>query len=172
MPCLSLRLPISMPVCSSVILHRMNAELQTGYNFRFASITQSSLPVNKIMNIFECKKCGDCCKGYGGTFVTDSDIEAIAAYVKVEPRYFLRDYCQMSGTRPVLAQGKDGYCIFRENKICSIHPVKPRMCRAWPFIQSVLTDISNWRIMADSCPGMRTDISDEEIRVCVEKECP
>jgi hypothetical protein len=32
------------------------------------------------------------------------------------------------------------------------------MCRKWPFIDSLLIDVANWLIMADSCPGIRTDI--------------
>jgi uncharacterized protein len=119
--------------------------------------------------IFDCKKCGECCKGYGGTFVTESDIKAISDYIRTDPRRFIRDYCQMSGSRPVLAQGDNGYCVFWD-KLCTIHPVKPRMCGAWPFIRSVLTDIRNWRIMAASCPGIRTDISDETVEACVRKE--
>jgi len=119
--------------------------------------------------IFDCKKCGECCKGYGGTFVTESDIKAISDYIRTDPRRFIRDYCQMSGSRPVLAQGENGYCVFWD-KLCTIHPVKPRMCRAWPFIRSVLTDIRNWKIMAASCPGIRTDISDEIVEACVRKE--
>jgi len=56
--------------------------------------------------IFDCKKCGECCKGYGGTFVTETDIKAISDYIRTDPRRFITDYCQMSGSRPVLAQGE------------------------------------------------------------------
>ncbi len=78
--------------------------------------------------LFECRLCGDCCKGYGGTYVTREDIEAISRYIDTDSRKFVADYCQLSGTRPVLAQGTDGYCIFWD-KLCTIHPVKPLMCR-------------------------------------------
>ncbi|WP_207683610.1 YkgJ family cysteine cluster protein [Desulfonema magnum] len=123
----------------------------------------------KPSDIFNCQKCGECCKGYGGTFVTEEDIEAIAAYIKTTPEHFVSDYCQMSGGKPVLAQAQNGYCVFWD-EVCTIHPVKPRMCRAWPFIKSVLTDINNWRIMAASCPGIRTDVPDKIVEECVRKE--
>ena len=123
----------------------------------------------KSSDIFKCKKCGDCCKGYGGTFVTEKNIIAIAAYIKADPEQFVVDYCKMSGKKPVLAQGKNGYCIFWEGQ-CTIHPVKPRMCKAWPFIESVLTDVNNWHIMASSCPGIRIDVPDSLIKECVKKE--
>lgn len=120
----------------------------------------------KPSDIFKCKKCGDCCKGYGGTFVTGQDIKAIADYIHADPELFVDNYCRMSGNRPVLKQAENGYCIFWE-KQCTIHPVKPRMCKLWPFIENVLADVDNWQIMASSCPGIRTDVPDNIIKKCV-----
>ena len=110
--------------------------------------------------LFRCLRCGDCCKGYGGTYVTDQDIEAIAGFIGLDPGRFVAQYCTFSGSRPLLTQRSDGYCIFWDG-LCKIHPVKPLMCRRWPFIDSLLVDLSNWLIMADSCPGMRTDVPAE-----------
>ncbi|UCF92927.1 MAG: YkgJ family cysteine cluster protein [Desulfobacterales bacterium] len=122
----------------------------------------------KREDLFVCRKCGDCCRGYGGTFVDETDIEAIARYMDVDRRQFVTKFCQISGSRPVLAQGANGYCIFWD-QLCRIHPVKPRMCKAWPFIASVLIDPHNWDIMAASCPGMRTDVPASVIRDWIEK---
>jgi len=113
--------------------------------------------------------CGDCCKGFGGTYVTPEDIKAISGYLESDPDHFVEEYCQMSGGKPLIAEGESGYCIFWNEK-CSIHPVKPRMCHAWPFIESVLIDIANWRIMGGSCPGIRVDASEDAVRECVEEE--
>ncbi len=121
-------------------------------------------------DIFTCRQCGDCCRGYGGTYVTPEDIAAIAAYLGTDPAHFVSDYCQMSGSRPVLAQGKDGYCTFARDRICTIHPVKPRMCRAWPYLESVMVDVGNWRAMAGSCPGIQTDVPDAVILERVREE--
>ena len=130
------------------------------------------MTLNKIKpsDIFICKKCGDCCKGYGGTYVDANDIEKIADYIKTDPRKFVAEYCTKSGNKLVLAQGTDGYCIFWD-ELCTIHPVKPHMCRAWPFIKSVLTDINNWHIMAASCQGIRTDVPDNLVQECVRSVC-
>jgi Fe-S-cluster containining protein len=113
-------------------------------------------------DLFNCTKCGECCKGYGGTYVTSAEIDAIAAFVGAERQAFISQYCAMSGGRQLLAQGANGYCVFWDTA-CAIHPVKPRMCRKWPFIDGVLKDILNWHSMAASCPGMRTDLPDELI---------
>ena len=112
---------------------------------------------NGAQALFECRRCGDCCKGFGGTYLTGEDIEAISRYIGSNPKKFVARYCSHSGTKPVLAQRSDGYCIFWD-KICTIHPVKPRMCRKWPFIESIIVDANNWLTMADSCPGINTDV--------------
>ncbi len=113
--------------------------------------------------VFECQQCGECCKGFGGTYVSDADIRAIAEYLGEDLQGFTDRYCQPSGSRWVLAQAEDGYCVFCQDRRCRIHPVKPRMCRQWPFISSVLQDIGNWYIMANFCPGMRTDLPESAI---------
>jgi Fe-S-cluster containining protein len=119
--------------------------------------------------LFECRRCGDCCKGFGGTYLTGEDIEAISRYIGSNPEKFIARYCSLSGAKPVLAQRSDGYCIFWD-KICTIHPVKPRMCRKWPFIESVLVDAKNWLVMADFCPGIRTDVPVDTVQKYVKKK--
>lgn len=114
-------------------------------------------------DIFICQQCGQCCNGYGGTYITAHDETAIAAYVGIPRERFLKECCRDSGSRRVLAQGPDAFCIFYQDRRCTIHPVKPKMCREWPFIEAVLKDVSNWHKMASVCPGMRTDASDETI---------
>jgi Fe-S-cluster containining protein len=122
-------------------------------------------------DLFQCKTCGDCCTGYGGTYVTEKDIENIAAFINVDKTRFVATYCRMSGGKPLLASGPDGKCLFFDpEKQCTIHPVKPRMCRAWPFIENILKAPGNWDIMAQACPGIRTGFTHEQIKACVRKE--
>ncbi len=128
----------------------------------------TSEPVS-ASDLFQCKNCGGCCKGYGGTFVTEKDIRAISEFINADPESFVEKYCRMSGNRPVLAQGKNGYCVFWKD-LCTIHDVKPRMCRAWPFIKPVLKDIKNWEIMAAACPGICTDAAEGAIKKRVREE--
>jgi Fe-S-cluster containining protein len=128
------------------------------------------MPFDKIdgNELFECRLCGDCCKGYGGTFVSRQDIEAISRYIGIDARQFVAEYCQLSGKKPVLAQRSDGYCIFWD-KLCTIHPVKPQMCKRWPFLKSLLADSANWQIMADSCPGIQPDVAVHTLKKRVKK---
>ncbi|MDH3883273.1 MAG: YkgJ family cysteine cluster protein [Desulfobacterales bacterium] len=117
-------------------------------------------------DLFTCRRCGECCKGYGGTYITENEIDNICRYLGLERNTFIERYCQVSGDRPVIAQGANRYCIFWD-KLCIIHAVKPRMCRNWPFIESILVDPRNWQAMAASCPGMRAGVSDDQIQRCV-----
>ena len=119
-----------------------------------------------IKEIFDCTQCGECCKGYGGTFLTEEDIDNISEFLDISPQEFIADYCQQSGGKPLLAVGESGYCIFWD-KICTIHNIKPRMCRKWPYIESVLKDLSNWQAMASCCPGMQADASERQIKEAV-----
>ena len=122
------------------------------------------MPSDSILSdtLFNCRKCGACCKGYGGTYLSDNDIEVISRYIDSDPNRFVDQFCNLSGNRPVLAQRKDGYCIFWD-QLCTIHPVKPLMCRKWPFLESILVDPTNWLIMADSCPGIKVDIAGDTL---------
>lgn len=113
--------------------------------------------------IFECTMCGDCCRGFGGTYLTDNDIEAIAAHLGLSRTAFVTEYCTLSGKRYLLAQGEDGFCIFYKQK-CAIHAIKPRMCRTWPYLRSVLVDFSNWTAMASMCPGIRADAPQARVK--------
>jgi len=123
----------------------------------------------KPSDLFSCRKCGQCCKGYGGTFVTEQEARAIADYLNESLRDIVCKYCLRSGKRLILTQQADGYCVFYDSG-CRIHPVKPPMCKKWPFIESVLRDIANWQAMARSCPGMKADVPEAAIRACVKQE--
>ncbi len=122
-------------------------------------------------DIFDCRQCGDCCLGYGGTYVTDDDIRNIAEYTGEDPDLFVEKFCDISGGKPVLTQNETGKCtFFDEEKQCTIHPVKPRMCRAWPFIEGILKAPGNWELMAGACPGIKTGIPEEDLKRIVAGE--
>ena len=66
----------------------------------------------KSTEIFKCVQCGDCCKGYGGTFVTEKDIEAIAGYMKIDPKRFVEEYCQVPRGKTVTVFSGTNYAKF------------------------------------------------------------
>jgi len=120
-------------------------------------------------DFFECRQCGDCCIGFGGTRVSAHDIARIAAHLEISPERLVAGYCRQAGNTVQLGQQENGYCIFWDG-ICTIHPVKPRMCKAWPFIESVLADPDNWQIMAGMCPGINPDVAVEPLQTCLRRQ--
>jgi Fe-S-cluster containining protein len=120
----------------------------------------------KPADFFQCQKCGDCCKGYGGVFVSRQEIRDISGYLNIDAVSFLKDYCQWSGGRPLIKTSESGYCVFWD-KVCTIHPVKPRMCKVWPFIESVLIDPANWDVIRSVCPGICANVRTEDLTECV-----
>jgi Fe-S-cluster containining protein len=129
------------------------------------------MTLNRIPShdIFECRKCGDCCKGYGGTYLTEADIVRIAEFIGMPSEEFVSTHCRKSDERPILAQKEDGFCVFWD-QLCTIHPVKPRMCRQWPYITPVLREVENWQIMGSMCPGIQTDAPAKIVKQCVREE--
>jgi Fe-S-cluster containining protein len=122
--------------------------------------------VVKLSKFFECQQCGECCKGYGGVFVSDHDVTRISQYLNIVPERFLSDYCDWSGGRPLIKTSESRYCIFWD-KLCTIHEVKPRMCKIWPFIDSILVDTSNWAAIKSMCPGIRDNGNLDDLVRCV-----
>ena len=55
----------------------------------------------------------------------------------------------------------DGHCVFY-NEGCTVHRGRPWRCAQWPLHPSILDDESNFRIIANSCPGINSDIPYEE----------
>ena len=127
--------------------------------------------VLKGEDIFKCLECGACCKGFGGTYVSENDIKKISEFINVDPKIFINRYLTESGSKYVLVQGKDDMCIFYDKeKQCTIHPVKPYMCKAWPFIKAIISNPENWNAMAGSCPGIQKDIEHNILKKIIEYE--
>ncbi len=108
-----------------------------------------------IYSRFECKRCTDCCFGEGGIKVSYREAKIIASYLKISLSNFLKKYCKKSGREfPYsIKTGSSGYCIFWENG-CSIHPVKPDICRKWPLLDRVISDPDCWQEMRKTCRGL------------------
>ncbi|MCP4115511.1 MAG: YkgJ family cysteine cluster protein [Desulfobacteraceae bacterium] len=120
-------------------------------------------------DIFNCTQCGECCSGFGGTYVNEEDVKRIAAFVNCDTATFTERYCDRSGTRLVLTQGDDGCCVFFD-KNCTIHPVKPYMCRAWPFLRTIVKNPENWNAMSRACEGMKPDVPEDALKKIVAQE--
>ncbi len=120
-------------------------------------------------DFFDCKECGECCKGYGGITVSEKNIKEISAFINADIQEVIDKYCINIGTRYILSQKKDGFCVFWKDKLCLIHPVKPKMCKDWPFIQNVVERPEKWLVMAETCPGINRNASLKKVAKYVVK---
>ena len=105
---------------------------------------------------FECTQCGACCSGEPGyVFVDESEIQAMAATLKMEVDKFERKFTRKVGRRISLVEYPDGDCIFLDPKTrhCLVYQDRPVQCRTWPFWDSTVTTEADWKETCAVCPG-------------------
>ena len=103
--------------------------------------------------VFQCQQCGDCCAGRGGIFVRPDEIAAMVAFLHLEEDEFRSRYveCSPLGNRLDI---EDGACVFIEDNRCLVHPVKPFICRQWPYLPALLADPEEFEAAKGACPGL------------------
>ncbi|MFC2154655.1 YkgJ family cysteine cluster protein [Candidatus Altiarchaeota archaeon] len=92
---------------------------------------------------FECLMCGNCCR-FRTIDMSSKDVERIEAagkkdfYEKFEGAFRLKR--------------KNGRCVFVEDDKCTIHEIKPKVCREFPFFKlyGCIPYIHDW----SCCPGV------------------
>jgi Fe-S-cluster containining protein len=113
---------------------------------------------------FTCTMCGNCCSGPPGyVLVSDEEVHALAARLKITATDFIRDYTNQSpegrslNERPTTF-GND--CIFLDRTtvagkaICGVYEDRPKQCRTWPFWPSLLASRQTWDRAKRTCPGL------------------
>jgi len=115
---------------------------------------------------FECTQCGKCCTGAPGyVWVTIPEIYRIAEFLGIDDREFIRTHTISVDQRISLIEKSSGECIFYENKLCRIYPVRPAQCSAYPFWQDVVHSPATWEREAAACEGINQGktFTEEEI---------
>ena len=81
-----------------------------------------------------CERCTNCCRWPGDVKVSDSEISAIASFLKMKQDLFIEKYTRLRADRRGLSfiDQPDGACIFLDGQDCQIQPVKPDQCRGFP----------------------------------------
>ncbi len=117
------------------------------------------------MKVFECKMCGNCCNGERILSLSKEEIKRISIFLKVTEAELKTKYC-IKIKNNFEIRSKNNHCIFLEKKngykICNIHPVKPDICKLWPFLPAIISDENEWKIAMDFCPGINPHCSFEE----------
>ena len=87
---------------------------------------------------FHCVRCGACCRWEGPVRVSEEEVDAIAAFLGIPVRDFLRDHTVLTSDRRSLSlkESPDGSCCYYDpdSRSCRIQPVKPKQCRDFPLV--------------------------------------
>jgi uncharacterized protein len=104
---------------------------------------------------FQCTRCGKCCTGASGyVWVTDEDLQEIAAFRGESFVETTGLYTRPAAGRRSLRERANGDCIFWDRQVgCTIYPVRPPQCRTWPFWQSRVATPEAWDELRQDCPG-------------------
>lgn len=85
--------------------------------------------------IYECTRCGECCRWPGQVRVVIEEIDAMADFLGLDACQFIQAYTTLTPDRRGLTLGdrEDGACIFLQGgNVCLINPVKPDQCSGFP----------------------------------------
>lgn len=121
--------------------------------------------------IFECRRCGTCCLGRGGARLDEAQAEKVAAHLGLPLADVARLYLDPGPPPWDIGVGDDGFCLFHQpDGRCRIHPVKPEVCRQWPYLQALLTRESAFSDALQACPGLRPGLTWAEFKAAREKD--
>jgi Fe-S-cluster containining protein len=112
--------------------------------------------------VFQCRQCGDCCAGRGGIYVQPREVEAMATLLEMPVAEFRRRFVEASPLGPRLTVA-NGVCVFlMEGNLCRVHPVKPAICRQWPFLPALLAHPDELEHAKTACPGINPACTHKE----------
>lgn len=110
--------------------------------------------IDLFFQMFECRRCGKCCRGplLDGILLMPSEIKRLAGRMGVHPDKFMEKYVPIKrGPR----YGVMAYpCPFFKGNTCSIYPIRPVSCLAFPLDFTVMTGAAELAVQA-FCPEAR-----------------
>lgn len=98
-----------------------------------------------------CFKCEAYCCKFGGVIATKNEVDAIIA------RGYTNHFFLLSDDVYGIDWGDDGTCVYLEDDVCVIYPVRPLGCRMFPVVQTRSNEI-----ILIECP-VSSHLSEEEL---------
>ena len=113
--------------------------------------------MQRVRDIFECSRCGNCCKlTWSPIWINRDEGERIARAFGLSTEEVAERYTVKQADRRRLRQKRDGWCVFYDHdKGCTINAVKPDMCRAFPFHHAAIGTQKTWQRTLSICPEVR-----------------
>jgi uncharacterized protein len=121
--------------------------------------------------VFACRQCGECCRGDKGILVTPAEMAALADFLGLKREELQRRYLIASPLGPQVA-ARNGACIFLEDNRCRVHPVKPGICREWPFLPALLAHADEFEAAKEACPGIAADCRHQDFVALADRDGP
>jgi Fe-S-cluster containining protein len=87
--------------------------------------------------------------------ITSADLDRLCVHLGLTRAQFVRSYLEEVGGKQRV-QTANGWCIFFADG-CLVHPVKPLVCRVWPFFQGNMLDELSWQMAQVACPGINPE---------------
>jgi uncharacterized protein len=108
---------------------------------------------------FKCTECGKCCTGSPGyVWVNEQEMQAMATFLSLSLKEFMRQYVRRVGQRYSLLESKRTFdCIFLKDKKCQVYGARPTQCRTYPWWPQNLRSQQAWEETARTCEGINPD---------------
>lgn len=105
---------------------------------------------------FKCTGCGKCCTGSPGyVFLSDSDIERLAAHFSLSKAEFTKKYTRfVDGGYALLDRPENYDCIFLKDQQCSVYEARPVQCKTFPWWIHHIKDQKSWEEASQHCEGI------------------
>jgi len=102
---------------------------------------------------FKCQKTGNCCREYYAIF-TEDDVTRISKFLDLTSIEFKDKYITVADTGINVIN--DLPCAFLKDNLCSIHEVKPEVCRIHPNQDS-------YEGFSNICPASRVVLKAQSV---------
>lgn len=108
---------------------------------------------------FKCTECGKCCTGAPGyVWVSEKEMEEMAAFLNLTLKDFMRIYVRRVGQRYSLNESSKTFdCVFLKEKKCQVYGARPLQCRTYPWWPDNLRTPASWKETAQTCEGINED---------------
>ena len=95
----------------------------------------------------------------------EAEARNAAAFLGLDEAAFHRLYLEPGGPPWNIGLGGDGRCRLQEfGGLCLIHPVKPAVCRLWPFLPPLMARESAFLEAGSACPGLAAGLTWAEFK--------
>ena len=114
---------------------------------------------------FECQRCGQCCGDISRKkrkiLLLKSEVKRIADITGLREEGFATKLPANGPYRYVMKK-KGGKCVFLERNSCKIYPLRPIVCRTYPFSVEKTRSKDYIFKVSDECPGVGLGSAVEE----------